>query len=73
MPGLYEKTVTAIFGGKNKTNSQNRTECEQARAIARTLGHYTAARYLALRGWTLDGALYVLLGTEQKHEQLAGA
>lgn len=34
---------------------------ERARIIFKTLGAFTAARYLAKRGWSLDGARYVLL------------
>ena len=33
-----------------------------ARRIARTLGAFTAARYLALRGWSLEAALYIVCG-----------
>ena len=43
-------------------NNQGRTQIEQARAIHKTLGTYTAARYLALRGWSLEAARYILLG-----------
>lgn len=38
------------------------TQIERARIIARTLGHYTAARYLAKREWSIESALFVLLG-----------
>ena len=34
----------------------------RARLIAKSLGYYTAARYLAKRGWTIGGARWVLLG-----------
>jgi hypothetical protein len=34
----------------------------RARHIARTLGVYCAARYLAKRGVSLEGARWVLLG-----------
>jgi hypothetical protein len=33
----------------------------RARAIARSLGYFTAARYLAKRGWSIEGALFGLL------------
>lgn len=46
----------------NKINSQNKTEIEQSRQIAKSLGHFTAARYLAKRGWSIDAALFILLG-----------
>lgn len=39
-----------------------RTHIEQARHIAATLGVYTAAKYLANRGWSLEAASYILLG-----------
>lgn len=32
----------------------------RARSIARSLGAFTAARYLYLRGWTLEAALYII-------------
>lgn len=34
----------------------------RAKRIQRSLGVYIAARYLALRGWSLEAARYVLLG-----------
>ncbi len=46
----------------NKQNVQGRTQIEQARYIAKSLGHFTAARYLAKRGWSLEASLFVLLG-----------
>jgi hypothetical protein len=55
---LFEKAVTMIIDGKNKTNNQNRTEIEQARIINRTLGVKVAARYLCIRGWSIDAALW---------------
>lgn len=39
-----------------------RTQIEQARFIAGTLGVYTAARYLNYRGYSIEAALYILLG-----------
>ena len=36
----------------------------RALAIKRTLGHWVAARYLYLRGWSLDAAVWLLLGKE---------
>lgn len=47
---------------KIQTNKSNRTPIEQARHIAGTLGVYTAAKYLANRGWSLEAAQYILLG-----------
>jgi hypothetical protein len=38
------------------------TQITSARRIARTLGTFTAARYLALRGWSIDAALWILCG-----------
>jgi hypothetical protein len=34
----------------------------RARAIRRSLGVYTAARYMELRGWSIEAALFVLVG-----------
>jgi hypothetical protein len=64
----YEKAVTMIIDGKNKTNSQNKTEIEQARAIQRSLGIKVAARYLEKRNWSIDAALWELLRTTQRFE-----
>jgi len=45
------------------TNRANRVpQLTRAKRIQRSLGAYTAARYLALRGWSLEAARYVLLG-----------
>lgn len=44
----------------NKINSQNKTQIEQARIIKHTLGTYTAARYMALRGWSVEATLHTL-------------
>lgn len=48
------------------TNSSNRRDfwklIRKARHIARTLGYYRAARYLAARNVSLEGARYILLG-----------
>lgn len=35
----------------------------RARVIRRTLGARVAARYLALRGWSLEAALWIILKT----------
>lgn len=35
----------------------------RARQIARTLGFYVAARYLARREWSIEAALWILLRT----------
>lgn len=32
------------------------------RGIRKSLGTYTAARYLAKRGWSVEAALFILLG-----------
>jgi hypothetical protein len=39
-------------------------QISRARAIARSLGYFTAARYLALRGFSIQAALWILLRTE---------
>jgi hypothetical protein len=55
----------------NTLNNQSRTQIEQARFIKRTLGIKTAARYLCLRGWSIDAALWALLRTVQRFEDKA--
>lgn len=57
----YEVEVTSIIAGKNTTKG-GVTEVERARKIAASLGVRTAARYLALRHWSIDAARYILLG-----------
>lgn len=59
----FDKAVVTIFAGKNKTDGQKKTEIERARIIRKTLGVSVAARYLAIRAWSLDAALEILLGT----------
>lgn len=61
MAGYYEIAVTDIVDGKNKMKG-GKTEIERARIIAATLGPYTAARYLAKRNWSIEAALYIILG-----------
>lgn len=39
-----------------------RTQIEQARFIAGTLGMTVAAKYLNHRGYSVEAALYILLG-----------
>ncbi len=59
--GYFDIKVVDILAGYNKTKN-NITEIERARKIAKTLGIYTAARYLAMRNWSLDASRFVLLG-----------
>jgi hypothetical protein len=40
----------------------------RARSIARSLGPFTAARYMALRGWSVEAALYII-GTARRTKQ----
>jgi hypothetical protein len=44
----------------SKKNRDGKFQVERARIIKRTLGTFTAARYLFLRGWSLEGAMWVL-------------
>lgn len=39
------------------------SQITQAQRINKSLGTRVAARYLALRGWSIDAALWILLGT----------
>lgn len=55
-----------INGRINKTNSQKKTEIEQARTILKTLGHKVAVRYMQLRGWSLEGVLWELFKVEAR-------
>ncbi len=55
-----------IIQRKNKTNSQYKSEIEQARLILRSLGHKVAIRYLQLRQWTIDAVLWELFRVELK-------
>ena len=41
---------------------QGRTQITKAKQINAKLGSFTAARYMAKRGWSIEAALYVLLG-----------
>jgi hypothetical protein len=54
--------VVTTITGKNPENSQGNTQIEQARKIGKSLGYYTAGRYLAIRGWSIEAALFELLG-----------
>lgn len=54
--------VVTTITGKNPQNGIGNTQIEQARLIGKSLGTFTAARYLCLRGWSLDASLYILLG-----------
>lgn len=47
---------------KNQIIIQGKTQIEKARQIRDTLGAFTAARYMARRGWSLEAARFVLLG-----------
>lgn len=47
---------------KNQQLVQGRTQVEKARQIARTLGFHCAARYLCKREWSVDAAVFILLG-----------
>lgn len=61
MHGYYETKVTDILSGFNKTKN-GVTQIERARIIRRTLGVSVAARYMALRGWSVESALHILAG-----------
>lgn len=42
------------------TPKNNVTQIERARIIKRTLGTRVAARYMALRGWSIEAAVHTL-------------
>ena len=39
-------------------------ELKRAKAINKSLGTFTAARYMAKRNWSIEAALYVLCGVQ---------
>ena len=43
---------------------EKQKQINRARVIGASLGTRVAARYMYLRGWSLEAALYVLLGRE---------
>lgn len=47
---------------KKFKNGNTVTTIEQAKAIQKSLGTFTAARYLLKRGWSLEGSLFILAG-----------
>jgi hypothetical protein len=49
-------------GEEKMTTRKSVSQITRARMISRSLGFYVAARYLALRGWSLDAARFILLG-----------
>lgn len=40
----------------------NIANIKRAKAIQKSLGVFTAARYLAIRGWSIEATRYILLG-----------
>ena len=47
----------------NKLQLKNNvSQCERARIIKRTLGTTVAAKYLKNRGWSVESALFIILG-----------
>lgn len=53
-----------------KLNGNGKTMIQQARIIKRTLGIKCAARYLCIRGFSIDAALWELLRTTQRFDHL---
>lgn len=47
---------------KTFKNGNTVSTIEQSRIISRTLGIRTASRYLAKRGYSVEMAVYILLG-----------
>lgn len=47
---------------KNSINPQGRTQITQARSIQKSLGTQVAARYLKNRNWSVEAALWILVG-----------
>lgn len=44
------------------TTKNNVSHVERAKIIQKTLGTFTAARYLEKREWSIDAALFILCG-----------
>jgi len=42
--------------------SDRQYQIVRAQRISKSLGFYTAARYMCIRGWSIEAARYVLLG-----------
>lgn len=38
-------------------------QVNRAKIIRRTLGPFVAARYLAMRGWSIESSLWIIAGT----------
>ncbi|MGZ8888009.1 MAG: hypothetical protein ACXW1D_00455 [Halobacteriota archaeon] len=57
---IYRDSLTHTHS--NMQLVQGRTQIEKARQIRDTLGFFTAARYMARRGWSIESARFVLLG-----------
>lgn len=49
------------------STSTHLQEISRARSIAKSLGFYTAARYLEIRKWSFDAALWILCGKEERN------
>lgn len=47
---------------KYLTTKNNVSQVERARIISKTLGTFTAARYLAKRGFSIDATLFIIFG-----------
>jgi hypothetical protein len=47
---------------KNMNIIQGKSQFEKARQIMRTLGIKTAARYMSIRGYSVECAMFELLG-----------
>jgi len=54
--------IVTTITNKNPENRIGNTHIEQARIINKSLGTKVAARYLKLRGWSLEASMYVLVG-----------
>jgi hypothetical protein len=58
------KYNNGVFSHKNMQLVQNKSQFEKARQIASTLGFRCAARYLAIRGYSIECAMWELCGKE---------
>lgn len=61
---LYALTHNLMKAEMSKylTTKNNVSQSERARIIKRTLGVKVAAKYLKKRGWSIDAALFIILG-----------
>lgn len=56
-----DMTMDEYISIRKTSNVPLVVQIQRAKTIARTLGFYIAARYLARRNWSIDAACWILL------------